>query len=214
MFKRLLLALLLVASPVWAEDVLPNDDSGNSSFGDHSAAATCADLCSTINCSIALDDDPQAINGSPGDGDESIASANTQTIQILFATPSANPNTGTDAQVIEVAIYRTDAEVTTCGDPLTGGTAGTYDLAVYCAGSDRVVLATVATITGDSEVLSFNFTYPGACQADGSDLELNFTNTEAGGSPNDRRGTGLDAVRWVADVSEDASRRRMLSSVG
>jgi len=171
-----IIALLLLASPVWAqEDVLPD-----------ATLSVVNQDCTTSTAHGTLDDDPD----SPG-SDWCNAASNADTaVTLQFASPSGSISTGANAQTFKVYVRRDTVSAPGSGQPQ-------LDLDAY---DDTVLVqaqVTPHTVTSDSgELFSTTWT---SNTADGSEIEVFVDCQEAAGGPN-QRSCDFESVRWEATL--------------
>lgn len=192
---------LMVALPAFAQDeeLGPNDE--NDSTNTENEAGT---ACSSADCHLDVDDDPDST-----DGNDVCTNTNNASIRFDLQDPSANPDTGTDAQSIDLVMTTTAAGSNPCPED-AGGNAPTFSLELYCNDSATGVIPfSGVTITGIDTSYGADFTFPGACNADGSDLQFHFTLGRSSGSAPDRRFAGIEAIEWDVIHATGGRTRRM-----
>jgi len=142
------------------------------------------------------------IDTTAPDGALLYAPSDNTTVRITFPTPSGDPTTGTDDQQIRVMVGKQDA-----GAKSTSGGDPTLDLYIYENGTSRVTLATAVDVyaaVGNDGILSYNWTYSGFTNSDGSGVELYLSNTKGGGGPNERN-CYVESVEWIASYTSGAT---------
>ncbi len=213
-YLPLTLALLLLATPTWAdtESLQPTDEDSSATIGD-GIGTGCAALCDAQNCALLIDEDPDTPAGTKADSIASLsASADAQLY--VMEDPVLNPTTGAAEQTIKVAVDITDRDPSTaCNDVLTGGTAPVYNINLFCGAVDKGAIVTGQTVTG-AATNSHTFTYApdGDCDAAGANVQIQFAHDGSAGAAASRRSVRLDALEWVASTA--ASGRRRLLVVG
>lgn len=190
---RLLALLLLVPSFALAQDqsLAPDGTNGPSTVFNNVTGAACSTstACSSAACETDVDE-------SPDSGDNLYLCTETQdtAIRFTFPTPSANPDTGTNAQTVDLIISCTDADGTNNQD--CNGSP-TFDLELICGSTPTTIFPftneAVAAVDTD---FAATFTYPGACASDGSDLGFEIVMGRSGGAPGDRRWIAIEAIEW------------------
>jgi len=129
--------------------------------------------------------------------------AGTQTVEITFPTPSANPLITVLGQQGQYAVTRTDSS----GALSAGGSDPTYSIEVSSDdGATWQTRVATTTLTGTTAATNFNWTYPidTGDPADGSQVRYRFTTTSNGGGPN-RRWASIDFLRWNALVEDSGT---------
>lgn len=190
--RWLLALLLLVAAPAWAQDQELTPDGENNPtdvFADN-----CTTACNATTCNTDVDE-PFASS----DDVENKSITNNATILYDFPTPSANPDTGTNQQSIDIEVSRCDDDAG-CTER-TGGTDPTYTVEVYCNGSalttPQVIQSAVAVTGLDQTATNVTFTFDTTdCAADGSDLQMLYTFGQSSGSPANRNWPCIDVIEW------------------
>ena len=194
MTKRWLALLLLVAAPLAAqEDVRP----------DH--------LNQTSGWSGAYTDIDEDVDGTLDGNLVWTSIAGNKLIWVGFASPSADPTTGTDEQTIKIAATKN----TSTGSEDAGGGTPTYDIDVSSDnGTEWASLATGVSINGLDQIDSYTWTYPAGTgdPTDGSLVVVRFTTDSAGGGPNRRFGA-IEAIEWVASVASAADQMMIIGEV-
>ena len=205
---RLIAFLLLIPSLAFAQDqsLAPDGEHGPSAVFSNITAAACSTgtACAAAACETEVDESPDS-----GDNLYLCTETTNAVIRFTFPTPSSDPDTGTNAQAIDLIMSCTDADTDNSQSCLG---SPTFSLELWCGGSATGVSPfNGVSIAVDSDH-SATFTYPGACATDGSDLEFHFILGRSGGSPGDRRWAAIEAVEWEvthAAGGGSPARRRM-----
>ena len=195
--RGIILALalaLVVALPVLAdtERQAPDaEDTQANLIGD-----TAGD-CSTNDCVIDVDDDPD----SP-DGNWAVASGNNVNVQmsLTFPTPTGPPTVGADLQEFKCWVREFDQ-----------GQSGTPQARIELWENGVLVRAGSAsdvTTTGEMRTFLWNANELGT--ADGSLVEVNFVGTKSGGSPGARNTVDLGACEWNVTYTAAGGRTRRM----
>lgn len=201
--------LLLLPVLAWGQDqsLAPNGENGPSDVYSDITGDVCTNstACSATTCETDVDEGADA----GGDDLEVCTATQNATIRFSFPTPSANPDTGTNAQTIDLIMSCTDADTSPNSEDCTGDP--TFSVELYCGASPTAVLPFSGTaITAVDQDHSTTFTYPGACASDGSDLEFHFTLGRSGGSPGSRRWAAIEAVEWEVTHAAAGGARRVI----
>lgn len=184
--RSLLLALLLLAAPVFAQDQTLEP---SSTYSENNTD------CDITTAYTRTSDNSDATMCDGGDG----TTAETYTLVLEFATPTSNPDTTTDAQTFICRAQRSNTD----SSPTIRMDLACTDGTVWDTGSDQGV-------TADSpQDYTETFTYDSAnCGTSGANAQLSVTVTRTGGSPSGRR--SVDTVDCDWDVVWEAAGGRKL----
>lgn len=196
MIRCLLLALLLAAAPLAAQDETITVDAENN------PTDVLNDACTTACNSAACDDDVDEGQGS-ADGLEVSTTTNGADIIFEFTTPTDNPDPGASAQTIDLVMSRCDDDAN-CTETDSGGEPP-FNAWVTCNGTNQTQIFTSETITAADQLKTASFTFPGPCADDGSDMGVRIQLGRAGGGAS-RRYACIEAVDW--DVTWDPGTAR------
>lgn len=180
------LFLLLLAAPLAAQDqnLGPDGEDGPVLWFLTDGGTT----CNTAACDAEVNE----LASAPDDAEVNTAT-NNGVILFDFPTPSADPDSGTDAQTFQVISDRCNAS----GSVQSGGTDPNFDLELWCNGSkigaDLVTGQVISDVTNQSN--SFTWTLTGGCASNGSDVQVLWQNHQAGGGGN-RRHSCIDVIEW------------------
>lgn len=191
MAARTVLALLLLATPAWAqEDRIPDGDSSS-------------DSNTTCDAAVAatVDDDPD----SPG-GDWCVADNNNTNwaFTVTMENPTGALDNGTDVQ--QIAIYVRSFDEGQSGNPTIR--VDIYD-GTGCADLHETGSETTLTDAGFPAIATEDWTSAGL--SSGNDVCVAVVCTKSGGSPGARNSCDIDAVEWRATLSAGGERRILVA---
>jgi len=123
--------------------------------------------------------------------------AGTQSFEIIFGTPSGNPDQTTNAQVLVWGVRKTNS----AGTNDSGGSDPTWTIEISTDDGTEWSTLESQTIVGTLSSSTTPWTYPVGTgdPADGSQFRVRFSTTSNGGGPN-RRWAALDVLEWRCEV--------------
>lgn len=201
-----IVALLLLAAPLAAQDESLPPDGNSSTSGWGLSSDACATRCNTAACHDEIDEGIGASDnlfvGMP---------SNNTLIRYTFPTPSATPSTAASAQSFRVVHTKC---TTGCAED-TGGSDPTYTIALVCAGVTKATLASGVSITAadDDDTHAFTYTPDGDCDAAGANVEAAITGAFVGGGAS-RRTPCTDILVWQVTHASAAARRVIVVNGG
>ena len=189
--RKLLFLLLFLAGPAFADTETLAPDILDASL--NYVAPVIGDF----------DDDPDDdldTGGLYGDWD---ANGNTDVL-LGFPTPSGNPTTGTDVQVVHIAGRKADA---------TGSPEAVYDVLLQEGGVTRQTLATGVNWADSTTKTIITATWDAAnlVTTDGSAVQIRITQT-AGGTGGSRRAVEIGGIEWHVDFVVGGARRVFITN--
>ena len=140
--------------------------------------------CSTNDCVIDVDDDPDA-----PDGNWTVAVSKLASTEMIlsFPTPAGSPSVGPDLQEFRVQVRQFDT-----------GQTGTPEARIELWENGLLVRAGVnQPVVGAGQVLSFTWDAAELGTADGSLVEIRVVGTKAAGSGSVRNTVDIGAVKWI-----------------